>query len=1201
MADARHQPSVVPQDSEVTKHTSLLTREVGQQRESVRICATACAVTFLLLKFTSWIFSTLSVNSPACAYVAVYKVLEDVWMNAVIVYSERLLQHVTDQNMFIIQSVATCSALVWLLFRAWQTLWKPVPELISILGVEVPDPPELSLAGIKSDAITLHWSRPKPHKSVIKYFVQVNGVNVGETSRLETAITVTGLRPGHYYNVRVIAVGSNNFQAGSSVIRLRTYGRNGRPILDIGHGLSSILASDDSINDSDEISSQSQTVCVEPTALPEDLSVTQQEIKASATGVNGMGYRRNGRKHSSSLASSESTNSSIQVIRERKESIHQLTEQLETINREREKMAMEMAKEAEDFKIQLADLCCERNAKKQSLKEKEEASEKLKKEVNYAEKLNRQAQTRKSQKEKLLKEKLAERSKMEDDMKRWKKEIEDMKVEKERWRREKEKGEKRKQIRAMEIKEEIKLRQAVLNSIEEEIRVKGSQIKQLEKHRQRLPGCHDDEESRLRDENEDHEWDITEKAMTAELNAKSQQLREIGTQLQQQQNYLNTLQQRNTVVYHGNSSGLNFEHPSCDQSTTKSCNTLSQNTQKYSRTLQHFALDSLFASSNSVDNASPAFAPGPYIDLIDDNSAAPILDSLDNMTEEDYCMLAAGAPLSPTATSLLPSNIFADDDTISPHSGSIDLSSLSLLAQTNPFESHEPKSPCQSPGLISSPQKPGNAIPTHGISNNDYTENDPALNSPKSSFGPIGSAVSTIQGTNKGFRDLFSLSKPKSKDTDLDGPILGTLKSTQSHSLPRTIEEHTFGNRHRRISFPSGLAGFLQNKASSSRDPTMDFNITSPVQNPNIKRLGHAAFGSGSDDPNMQEINPPSPRPISIASSDLPRPSIDSAPFGWGPAQDNSRNSPLATNWSHRGSKHVSIQQQTTWSSNTTTRNSGSRYGIFPSRFINDDIEGSPLTESCIGHSGQQTTVGAIVTRPLSFHQTTSPPKLNPAAPAFQGVNLNLKYDKENDSNKDKLIAAFDSTNGSAIALKQPDFGLNLASHELVSIATQSICPEFYEKMDRRNSETQSEFEANLNNKDKEGTSLQRLFRKGSSNKFSISSFRSKDSSLFNEKKSGSGPGNSDRTASVERESSIEESSEETPSTSIDVISSNPIMNRNTLGEWKHGRNKDLANAKERKLNKSWGRFGLRGRKGRESLEANFYEEVLVSENEICQ
>jgi hypothetical protein len=64
-----------------------------------------------------------------------------------------------------------------LLNRAWQTLWKPVPDLISILGVDVPEPPDVSLAGIRADAATLNWTRPPHNRPVQKFLIQVNGVN----------------------------------------------------------------------------------------------------------------------------------------------------------------------------------------------------------------------------------------------------------------------------------------------------------------------------------------------------------------------------------------------------------------------------------------------------------------------------------------------------------------------------------------------------------------------------------------------------------------------------------------------------------------------------------------------------------------------------------------------------------------------------------------------------------------------------------------------------------------------------------------------------------------------------------------------------------------------------------------------------------------------------------------------------------------
>lgn len=52
-----------------------------------------------------------------------------------------------------------------------------MPELISILGVEVPDAPDVSISGIKPKSLDLHWGKPSDKKPVLKYLIQVNGVN----------------------------------------------------------------------------------------------------------------------------------------------------------------------------------------------------------------------------------------------------------------------------------------------------------------------------------------------------------------------------------------------------------------------------------------------------------------------------------------------------------------------------------------------------------------------------------------------------------------------------------------------------------------------------------------------------------------------------------------------------------------------------------------------------------------------------------------------------------------------------------------------------------------------------------------------------------------------------------------------------------------------------------------------------------------
>jgi hypothetical protein len=64
-----------------------------------------------------------------------------------------------------------------LLHRTWQTLWRPVPELVNVLGVEVPDPPEVSLAGLKPNAATVSWTPPPSNRPVQRFIINVNGVD----------------------------------------------------------------------------------------------------------------------------------------------------------------------------------------------------------------------------------------------------------------------------------------------------------------------------------------------------------------------------------------------------------------------------------------------------------------------------------------------------------------------------------------------------------------------------------------------------------------------------------------------------------------------------------------------------------------------------------------------------------------------------------------------------------------------------------------------------------------------------------------------------------------------------------------------------------------------------------------------------------------------------------------------------------------
>lgn len=60
--------------------------------------------------------------------------------------------------------------------RSWQVLRIPLPELIDKLGLEVPCAPEVSLAGIESNSITLHWNGPDKPSAIARYLIKVNGI-----------------------------------------------------------------------------------------------------------------------------------------------------------------------------------------------------------------------------------------------------------------------------------------------------------------------------------------------------------------------------------------------------------------------------------------------------------------------------------------------------------------------------------------------------------------------------------------------------------------------------------------------------------------------------------------------------------------------------------------------------------------------------------------------------------------------------------------------------------------------------------------------------------------------------------------------------------------------------------------------------------------------------------------------------------------
>lgn len=1042
---------------------------------------------------------------------------------------------------------------------------------------------------------------------------------MGESSRLETAIEVTGLKPGHFYNVRVIAVGGNHFQAGSAVLRLSTLCKDGRP--QQGHsGPPSTKDEDDQDSESNE---ETQTgrghgVEIQAATLPESpqIPMVREHSGGHPGGGSQAGQRRNtgGRKHSPSTAAADQAARERAIANVPEESMQQLTEKFEHTRKDTEDTAVTIAKESEDFKVLFSDLTKDRDAKKQLLKDKEEQSEKVKKEASNAERLNRTAQNKRKQREKVLQEKKLERDKWRGDIAKWKREIESMRNEQKTWREEKEQIGKVKEDKISEIQTKITEQQLILEGLENDLHIRGRQIRDLEADRMQ-PGAEDDEESKAREANdrkEEAEWQAIERTLVSKLNSSSQRLRDIELMISQQQAHLTGLEAAHRaaaqpIMFHGNSSGVDFDptggpgkaKPRRTRNRKSRTSTISSPISAYPITDSPFPSASVY---NNLGNApSPAFvAPPPYIQMNNDTGMVIQADHISGMSEDEIRMLTAGAPLSPTATSLLPSNIFADDDH-DEQDGRAPPFGHALYGNIGDPIDKDPQSPdssSRSASLISSPRNSSHNLAAYGVPSHDYVKDNErrSIKSPFMGYMNTGSP-STETTAHKGLMDLFGIPRTRGKTIQEDGPALGSLKHGQSQSFPRSSEEpESFITKPRRISLSSASWGGLF-KGSPAPEPSAQGNAPAPARNFGARnRRGFPIFSNSVDEPNHRsERDPSSPRPLSIASSDLPRPSTDSAPFGWGPTQDSliSRNSPLATNWS----VHMHPAPPT-WSRNPSRRPSiqhGSSSAL-TTGIASDDDEFLPSSDSFAGPVSPP-SAGVIGTRPVSSHKPPTP-KLNPAAPAFQKLGLSFTSKSNKGKAKAKAIDSptspedpppHDSTNLSSPAASRK-------SRDAHSIRTQNSMAESHESLDRAASNTTSEFPSGSSSKEKESSAFRQLLRKGSSSKFSISSFRSKENGLFSGKKGVSSTPNSDRGLGDHRDNSFDEYGEDAGlGRSVDSVTSSPMIGSTGSGEWK-GKEKEAGTPKEGRMSVGWGRFISKKGKGRESSEVERSEAEVTGD-----
>ncbi|KAL2182437.1 hypothetical protein L209DRAFT_767778 [Thermothelomyces heterothallicus CBS 203.75] len=1078
--------------------------------------------------------------------------------------------------------LVTGIAVVWLVRRAWQTLWKPVPELINILGVDVPDPPDVSLAEIRADAATVNWTRPPPNRSVQKFLIQVNGVVVGEVAaNQEPAIVVSGLKPDHFYNVRVIAVGSNNFQAGSRVIRLRTFGRDGRPHLGNSRLPSNFVpeeprhpgpndAGDETGGGRSPFPALEVPTVQEPPASP--------ARDPSSTGA--AGPRRNTvtRRHS------PSTTSIDQPIREDvdadpKQTLPALTERFEAIRKETEDVLALIAKEEADHKVLMDELEAEKREKRKEQKKKEEQTERLKKDVHATDRAMRNAMQRKGQKEKALKEKQNERAKLHDNIAKWEKGVEELRRERESFGQQMAELEQERDQKVERSREEIENLQAECSRLEAELKERREQVRELEAARKLLPGGDEDGEWREKIIEERREWyrSGVGKELQDTLTLESKRGRALDEQVRALSIQVQHIPQANFNLYsQPNATGMEFDPSAATLLNRRNRAGNAIPNVPVSAPLQHYPqIDQAIAAPAGFGSSRPANAPPPGF------ASAPFMGRPEDVGHLDE-LGARNAPLSPSATALLPSNLMADIDDDDP----------SPASRFGPDPFLQRASPDNAPQSPASSGKSFNVFwSPHGSSSNlpfpPFQDASDRMSLNAAATAP--SPVATEPPPNK-LSAFFPFPRSRNAKTTTDpdglhGLPFGSIKPGQSQSFPRQ-DDDSDGLANKRRSwgvFNRNSAGLeiAEGQGTHSRVFPKGLNPFSS---------SHRAPGGL-----FSERDKSSPRPPSIASAELPRPSTDSGSI-WGPQPGEAATlgkpsrlwSPDA--WSRTPSRRPSLHGSP--SALETTLASA-----------DDEILGEEMLPNV-------SEVGVIGSRPPTQSKA---PRLNPNAPAFNITSFfKSKPEKEKDKeNKEKSKAekkdkakakeAKEKSKNAEASSGTPEGGQQTWPPEMespseprmsrdgLSVHTQTSVSESRDSLslDQSFSNTPSEpTSAGMSGSFKDDNVVRKLFRKGSSGKFSIAGrLGGKESGLFKKGPSStaSGGGGSDKRASMERSSigDFEDIADEALNPaflgrSYDSITSSPGL-APTVSATK---------SKESKAPSRWlSNFGKKGKKEKESLD----------------
>ncbi|KAL9596675.1 MAG: hypothetical protein Q9219_005634 [cf. Caloplaca sp. 3 TL-2023] len=1028
----------------------------------------------------------------------------------------------------VLQETTFFASISWILYRILQIWQKPVDELVDLLGLDIPAVPDVSLAGITSDSVLLYWKPADNPSATLKNTIQVNGIKVGEFGIKDTSIQVTGLKPGHCYNIRVIATNSANFSTIGPLIRLRTVQAS-----DDGNRSSSVSeGKDDPEKPIDECQpagiragrSQSESLAHIPIHQVAKEGPLQSGSKRIVFGRRVSPVITNA--DGPALVSSRPTDFDED---DSEEAIQRLTKQLDRLRHEQHETDKQIDEEDREHLASVADLSKDRDHLRQALKEKEESVAELKKHGGHLEKTNRAAQNKKMSQERILTQKQHERNKMKEDIDRWDDELAIMRQESNQVASDKDRLE---CINVEDIKSVRKLigeEHSIMKALEDEIRLTGVQIKTLEKDRERANGNNEDQQQHGTDGTsaDSYSWEVKMQSIYTQLSRLWHTLQQVGLFTwilaplvyiaNGNQSEAESLQAQDRLKYwasrRSKDPSLFAQIPNLDvhpgtrparvwrqrQVATKA-NTTSFPFGAYSGNLP--------SAPYNPSNAATQFpSPSPFFNM---SNGMAVPEAAEAASPESFGQsfsdnenLTGGGAMSPAANDLLPSNLFRDEDIIVHESPAVlredsvggVVSELMEAGSNAPpdnanAERRSPGSPDSRRGsLLSSPHGSLRNLHNGPSSVDAFVDND-RLSIHSTGASALHSAAPNNNPliTSRLAQIFPPFNRQRGKSSSREPPLLGTLKQGQSQSFPRNMDQEmvsSVGTRQRRGSYGNWafpMAGLLNRHATDtaeiSKEASSITSRNSPAPRSRLNVFGSKVEVEGTS--SFREMS--SSRPSSMYSFDqiLGRPSSDSQQLGGWPVAEStpSRGSPLNT-WSTPGGP---------WS-----RGPSRRPSVQHGSTSNLSIGSTPLDSEAYDNilAAQRSEQLPIGTRPRSS-QRFSTPKLNPAAPTFKTIfgrseaRKAAKAEKANEKaaerertkelekpNTDEIVTEGDEEDSS-----QPRL-----SRDAGSITTAGSAADSHDSLDRSTSAGTSEVTASSATRE---SFMQKITRKSSSNKFTI-------------------------------------------------------------------------------------------------------------------